>query len=441
MQRATSMADQYNPNPDPHSDRTLQRLPRVQNDAPGQRPYGGQAYPPQPSYAGQPAYPGQPPAIDPLTGEVYRTQTVPPHARRRSRKRGGMDWAWVVVAVALVGITLVASLTLFAILRGGREAAGSGLTAAEATSVVMIPTLVQNLEIAGAAPVQPTTDPAALAIQPWNGSERFTILLMGWDRRPNDPPDEAYRTDTMILASVDPVTASIGLLSIPRDLYVTVPGYSQPQRVNSAYVLGELLQPGYGSDLTMQTVQYNLGMRIHDYLLVDFNTFITVIDAIGGVDIDNPTTINDPYYPNMFNGYDPFYLPAGHYHLDGTTALKYARTRHGSSDFDRADRQQQVILAVRDQVLNVANLPNLLAAAPPIWASVQSGIRTGLTFDQLMQLAWYIKDIPMSSIRTGVIDERYTSFYTTPRGESVLIPDRYSIGSLLVEVFGANYAQ
>jgi len=423
------------PPTDPQSDPTLQRIPRVRGDAPG-----------------QPPYPGSRPAIDPLTGEYYGPQAgglqtgtgpyAPPQARRRSRKRGGMDWAWVVVAVALVGITLVASLTLFAILRGSREEAGAGLTAAEATSIVMIPTLVQNLEMMGAgAPVEPTTDPAALAIQPWNGSARFTVLLMGWDRRPNDPPDEAYRTDTMILASVDPTTASIGVLSIPRDLYVTVPGYSQPQRGHSAYVQGELLQPGYGADLTMQTVQYNLGMRVHDYLLVDFNTFITVVDAIGGVDINNPTPINDPLYPNMFNGYDPFYLPAGQYHLDGATALKYARTRHGSSDFDRADRQQQVIMAVRDQVLNVANLPNLLAAAPPIWASVQAGIRTGLTFDQLMQLAWYIKDIPMSSIRTGVIDERYTSFYTTPRGESVLIPDRYSIGSLLVEVFGANYAQ
>ena len=397
------------------------------------------------------------PMAQPAYGQPYQDpfarsngQPRKPAQRRRSRKRGGMEWAWVVVAIALIGVTIVASVGLFAVLRGERATADTaeGMTAAEATAVVIVPTAVPNLELytgsdgPGAEPTQADASMGyGIGIEPWSGNERFTILAMGWDRRPTDPADAAYRTDTMMLISIDPATATIGVLSIPRDLYVVVPGYSQLQRINSAYVLGELRQPGYGPDLTMQTVQYNLGMRVHDYIIVDFNTFTTVIDAIGGIDIDNPSTINDPQYPNMYYGYDPFYLPAGVHHLDGATALKYARTRHGNSDFDRAERQQQVIRAVRDQIVNFGNLPQLIVSAPTIWASVREGLRTGLDFEQVLQLGWYVKDIPMTSVRMGVIDERYTYFYTTPRGESVVVPDRNLIGPLMLEIFGPTYNQ
>ena len=392
----------------------------------------------------QPAY-GQP---YPDPSARSNGQGHAPAQRRRSKKRGGMEWAWVVVAIALIGVTIVASLGLFAVLRGerGEPDTAEGMTSAAATAVVIVPTEVPNLQLftGGAEPTPASASDAAaygIGIEPWNGTERFTILAMGWDRRPTDPADAAYRTDTMMLISIDPATATIGVLSIPRDLYVIVPGYNQLQRINSAFVLGELRQPGYGPDLTMQTVQYNLGMRVHDYIIVDFNTFTTVIDAIGGIDIDNPSTINDPQYPNMYYGYDPFYLPAGPQHLDGATALKFARTRHGNSDFDRAERQQQVIMAVRDQVINVNNLPQVIVSAPTIWASVRDGLRTGLDFEQILQLGWYVKDIPMTSITMGVIDERYTYFYTTPRGELVVVPDRSLIGPLMTQIFGPTYAQ
>jgi LCP family protein required for cell wall assembly len=206
-------------------------------------------------------------------------------------------------------------------------------------------------------------------------------------------------------------------------------------------VLGELQQPGYGPQLAMQTVQYNLGIRVHDYLVVDFNTFITIVDAIGGIDIDVPYNISDPEYPDMNYGYDPFYIRAGQHHLDGATALKYARTRHGDSDFGRAERQQQVMYAIRDRVLNLNLLPQLVTQAPTIWNAISSGVSTGLTFDQIIQLIWYLKDLNTENIHTGVINESYTTSYLTPRGESVLIPDRARLGALMVEVFGANYSQ
>ncbi len=385
-----------------------------------------------------------------LSGEVHdRISRDRDRKRRvRDRSRRVSEWAWVVVAVAMFGVTLVASLSVFMVLRTSRADAfeeNQGMTAASATAVVILPTAVPNVDQLTIDPVGEAPTPQAGAssfgIEPWDGQERFTILLMGWDRRPGDPPDAAYRTDTMMLVSLDPATHQVGVLSIPRDLYVNIPGYSQLQRINSAYVLGELRQPGYGPQLAMQTVQYNLGMRVHDYLIVDFSAFIKVIDAIGGITVDVPYNISDPQYPDMGYGYDPFYITAGEHHLDGATALKYARTRHNSNDFRRAERQQQVIFAIRDQILDVNNLPQVVVSAPSIWASIQEGVRTGLTFDQLVRLGWYAKDIPLENIHTGVIDEQYITFYTTPTGSSVVIPNRYALGGLMVEVFGQGYNQ
>src|SRR5262249_25002329 len=266
-------------------------------------------------------------------------------------------------------------------------------------------------------------------------NSRFTVLVVGLDRRPGET-GLAYRTDTMMLVSLDPASHSLGILSIPRDLYVDVPGYNDLQRVNSPMVLGELGQPGYGPELMMQTVQYNLGIRVHDYVAIDFNTFISVIDAIGGVDINVPYTISDPQYPDMYYGYDPFYIRAGLQHLDGKTALKYARTRHGDNDFQRAQRQQQVLYAIRDKVLKLDMLPQLIIQAPTLWNDVSTGVSTGLTFDQIIQLVLYLKDIPSENIKTGVIDENYTTGYTTSQGAAVLVPDRARLGPLMVSVFG-----
>jgi LCP family protein required for cell wall assembly len=264
---------------------------------------------------------------------------------------------------------------------------------------------------------------------------------MGLDRRPGET-GLAFRTDTMMIVSLDPATNQIGILSIPRDLYVEVPGYSQLQRVNTPMVLGELRQPDFGPQLAMQTVQYNLGIRIHDFVAADFQAFISFIDAIGGIEIDIPYPISDPLYPNMYFGYDPFYIRAGRQTLNGDTALKYARTRHGDNDFQRAQRQQLVVYAVRDRLLNGGTvLPQLIVQSPSLWAAFQDNIYTGLTLDQIIQLGLYIKDIPAENIRTGVINQAYTVNYTTSDGAQVLVPDRARIGSLMVEVFGDTYSQ
>lgn len=388
-----------------------------------------------------PAPPYSPHYSTPMPPEMERQSAARERMRRRrvqSRSRGS-EWAWVIVAAAIFGIVVIGSLSLFIILQASQTQAEVIPTAA-----VVLPTPVdarEGFNGSGQTGEQITlNDGRSITLIPWDGNSRFTVLVVGLDRRPGET-GLAYRTDTMMLVSIDPATKSIGILSIPRDLYVEVPGYSELQRVNSSMVLGELQRPDYGPELMMQTVQYNLGMRVHDYVAVDFNTFISIIDAIGGIDMDIPYSISDASYPDMNYGYDPFYIQAGFQHLDGKTALKYARTRHGDSDFGRAQRQQAVLYAIRDRVLSVDMLPQLIVQAPTIWNAISSGVSTGLSFEQILQLVYYLKDIPADSIKTGVIDERYTMGYMTPRGASVLVPDRAKLGGLMVEVFGTNYSQ
>jgi polyisoprenyl-teichoic acid--peptidoglycan teichoic acid transferase len=265
---------------------------------------------------------------------------------------------------------------------------------------------------------------------------------MGLDKRPDESDESGsyFRTDSMMLISLDPQNNSIGILSIPRDLYVDVP-YAGLQRVNAAYVIGELEEPGGGPTLAKQTVQYNFGMRVNEYVTLDFQTVIEIIDAVGGVDIDVPREITDYNYPTMDYGTEIFHVDAGRQHMDGTNALKYARTRHASDDIDRANRQQQVLFAVRDKVLTLEMLDDLIVQAPLLYTEVRSGLKTGLSVDQIIELALWARDVPAENIHSGVVGWEYVSGYQTPGGASVIVPNRDRLGELMVQIFGATYNQ
>ena len=282
-------------------------------------------------------------------------------------------------------------------------------------------------------------DGYSFVLEPWDGDSRFTMLLMGIDRRPGDT-SLAHLADTMMVVSIDPDTDRIGILSIPRDLYVRIPGYGSMQRINTAMLLGEMRRDVTGPELAMQAVQYNLGMRIHEYLVVDFQAFIGLVDTIDGITVTIDYTIDDPNYPDMTYGYDPFYLPAGTHHLDGYDALRFARTRHGASDIDRAERQQQTIYAIRDRVLSTDSLPQLIFRAPSLLDTFEDNIYTKLSLAEMIELAWYVKDVPTDNIHTGVIDYRYVDNWETPDESKVLIPAQARLPRLMIEVFGENYS-
>lgn len=277
------------------------------------------------------------------------------------------------------------------------------------------------------------TPTPAPTIGAWEGSGRVNVLLLGIDRRPG----EAFvsRTDTIMVLSVDPETDSAVILSVPRDLYVRIPGYND-DRINTALVLGAR-EGDYldGAALAMQTVSYNLDIPIHHFILVDFNAFVRSIDLLGGVDVDVPYEINDPEYPDMNYGYDPLYIPAGRQHFDGATALKYARTRHGDTDFNRSYRQQQVLFAARQQALNLG-IGEMLLRAPSLYREVEEGIRTDLSLEQMLRLAKTLSDIPSENIRNEVLDYDYVSSFRTPGGASVLLLRPETATPLIQSLFG-----
>lgn len=344
-------------------------------------------------------------------------------------------WLSLVLSVAFVATGIAVSFFVFltaeAVLAAARQPFNPLEEAAAQVSETALPPLVQD----GAVPTSEAgeaTPTAIPAVDKLDDDERITILVMGIDRRPGEP--FISRTDTMMLASVNAGNDSVSILSIPRDLYVVIPGRGR-DRVNTAFVYGaQGNNPAGGAALAMQTVEYNLGVPIDHYLMVDFNAFIQGIDALGGIEVDVPYDIYDPTFPDMNYGYDPLYIEAGTHHFDGETALKYARTRHQDNDFYRARRQQQVLLAIRSRVLSLG-ASELVQQAPVLYRQLDEGFRTDLSLQQMVRLANTVKDISSENINNAVLDHNYVSGYRTQGGASVLILNNQQAAPLIEELF------
>lgn len=241
----------------------------------------------------------------------------------------------------------------------------------------------------------------------WDGASRINIAFFGL--RGDDGQGEGCPTctDTIMVLTVDPVTKTAGILSIPRDMWVNIPGAGY-SRINTAWAIGENAKlPGGGPALAMQTVSQFIGVPIHYYVQVDFGTFVSFINLIGGIDVYvEERMVLDP----LGAGQDHFVLKPGDYrHLTGPRALAYARCRHESQgcsggDVGRAKRQQQVILAIRDKVLEPETFATLITQAPQLYAEFSSGIHTNMSLDDAIQLAVLAKDIRVDDIKRGVID-------------------------------------
>jgi len=262
--------------------------------------------------------------------------------------------------------------------------------------------------------------------------ERVNILLLGIDKRAQEQGPS--RTDTMIVLTIDPQNKTAGMLSIPRDLWVPIPGYSE-NRINTAHFLGERDQyPGGGPALAKKTVQYTLGIPIHYYARINFEGFEKLVDAIGGITIDVKEAIHDDKYPDSNYGYMTIDIPAGVQDMDGKTALQYARARHGGSDFLRARRQQQVLKAIRDKVFSL-NIP--LTKIPEMLRIVGNSVQTDLSLNEMYALAKLGREIAAEDIKSAVIDESMTTAQVTPDGASVLIPTHVRIREVVNELFGS----
>jgi LCP family protein required for cell wall assembly len=306
------------------------------------------------------------------------------------------------------------------------------------------PPVVANRQITP----EPTSTPEFLRSEDiqyptWDGASRLNILFVGL--RGGDPIHGgcAFCTDTLILLTVDPTTKTAGMLSIPRDMWVNIPGFGY-SRINTAWTLGRGSKlPGGGPDLTMKTVAHFIGVPVDYYVQVDFDTFVDIINLLGGVDVYNEETV---VLDVMAHGRD---FPkvkitcCGMRHLDGRTALAYSRCRHieqGCQDGDigRARRQQKVIFGIRDKVFSPENYFSLLAQAPQLYNIFSEGIHTNMSLQDAIKLTVLTKDISREKIRNGVIDDSMLAFGNVILGgqrASIMKPLPDKIRVLRDEVF------
>jgi len=267
----------------------------------------------------------------------------------------------------------------------------------------------------------------------WKEKERVNILLLGTDKREGE--HGPWRTDTMILGTIDPESKTAGMLSIPRDLWVPVPGYDE-NRINSANFIGDRDKyPGGGPALAIKTVEYNFGVPVHYYVLVDFDGFEKIIDTIGGIDVNVERSLHDEQYPDPSpdnpNRVRTVHFEAGLQHMDGKAALEYARSRKSTSDFDRSHRQMQIILAVREQALRL----NLIPRVPELIVTLADTVQTSLQPGNIITLARWAGEIERESLRSVVIDYNMTVEHVTPTGAWVLLPIREKIRPAVEELF------
>jgi LCP family protein required for cell wall assembly len=251
-------------------------------------------------------------------------------------------------------------------------------------------------------------------------NSRVNILVLGIDQR--EGMTDPARTDTMLLFALDRQARTAGVLSINRDLWVRIPGGQREGKINTAHFLGEVERvPGGGPALAMQTIQAAFDVPVQYYIRLNFSAFEQLIDLIGGIDLNVEQAIDDPDYPDAGFGYEPFHIDAGWQHLDGRTALKYARTRATpGSDLDRVKRQQQVILAVRDKLLKEKRLPQLLTQIGSLLSMYSGSIQTNLTPGQLRELIEFGAGIDRDKIYAVTLDEQSIEEFFTPDGQDAI---------------------
>jgi polyisoprenyl-teichoic acid--peptidoglycan teichoic acid transferase len=328
--------------------------------------------------------------------------------------------------------------------------------------------------------------------------DRVNFLLMGIGGEGHSGPQ---LTDTIIFTSLEPSTGEIGMMSLPRDMTVPIPGYGY-RKVNHANAYGEMDEPGAGPSLATQVIGDVLDEDIHYYLRVDFDGFAEFVDAIGGVDIYVDTPFTDSYYPSHGMEYaecgygetdeEEVYVEAedvaelseildidteekgilelaleeenipevidyscryesltfyeGWTHMDGDTALKFVRSRHGNngegSDFARSRRQQKVILAVKDKVLSASTFLNP-SRITRMLDTLEQNISTNMDVWEIVRLAQEFKDLDTESITHHVIDASVDSplYSTVLNGAYVLLPkndDWSDLQSIAENIFDPN---
>ena len=262
--------------------------------------------------------------------------------------------------------------------------------------------------------------------------ERINILLLGYGGPGHDGP---YLTDSIMVLSIRPGTREAMMISLPRDLWVKIPALPRNGfmvgKLNSAYAIGtdhknypnvrsQWKTDTGGGDLASATVSQVTGQPVDYWIGVDFKAFREVVDALGGVRVDVPMALDDPYFPaGESSGMTHIHVNAGWQQFDGERALQYARSRETTSDFDRSRRQQLVMLAVRQRVFSLNAIPRMLS----LLSALQDNVRTNLRPGDMQQLAGVAGQLKDTDIRRVAIDtSNLLRSGTSSNGQYILQP-------------------
>ena len=270
------------------------------------------------------------------------------------------------------------------------------------------------------ADIQPVSSGDTSPADPINyPQDQINILLLGSDQRVGEI---GFRTDTIILLSMNTRNNTASMVSFPRDLYIYIPGYTY-NRINTVMYYG-------GFPLMTQTLQHNFGVRVDHYILVGLDAFIETIDSLGGVNVQVAEKLTD-----QRTGYGYYTVKPGQVLMSGADALWYVRSRYSTSDFDRTRRQQEVIQAIGDRLLSM----NALNSADELYDIYSKYVTSDLKWINLapmVPLAAQIGD--PDNIQRYAIGRGHVIPWTTPGGAQVLLPQEGAIISLLRQAVGGQ---
>ncbi len=253
---------------------------------------------------------------------------------------------------------------------------------------------------------------------------QINVLLLGM--RGNNMPGGGLLADTVMMVMIRPQENKVAILSIPRDLWVKHPEGSTQSKINSIHALYEERGENKGMEAMKQVVGEIIGLPIHYAIRIDFNGFKELVNTVGGVDV----YLDQPFSePTQFEGEEAlnFSLPAGKNHLDGQKALFFVRARYASSDFERARRQQQILLALKDKMLSIGTLTDF-GKVNNILNVLGEDVRTDMDISEMKKFFELANQSQSPQIKQKVLDTSeegllYSTKADTPEGKTyILLP-------------------
>lgn len=293
-------------------------------------------------------------------------------------------------------------------------------TALRVGDAIPPPPLTASVSMAAASAVNLALNPAAVLAG--ERDDRVNILILGMAGPPNPSP---YLTDTLLVASIQPSTGKVALVSVPRDLLVESPIGKYGVRVNSLYELGRLRNPNQPEAYIVSKFEQLTGLAISYWAAFDLSVVEKAVNTLNGIDVFVPEAVYDPKFPGPNYSYTTFSIPAGFQHLDGKTAAGYVRSRYSANgDFDRVKRQRAVLEAVAQKVRDL-NLFWNFSTFLGLYQNLQSHIATNLTVTDGKRLYGLLKDVHGKRVYDASVSAEPTVGLlreSTYAGAAILLP-------------------